>query len=80
MPHAGMKSHKEKASVRLTFARKDSKENETVEPSSSSSSEQSRTEKSVLKHHRKVLSKCLSRTFYGKDKTNRPTSDDRQET
>ena len=47
MQHAGMKSHKEKASLRLAFARKDSilhKEKETVEPSPSSSSEQSRTE------------------------------------
>ena len=47
MQHAGMKSHKKKASVRLAFARKDSvlhKEKETVEPSPSSSSEQSRTE------------------------------------
>ena len=47
MQHVGMKSHKEKASVRLAFARKDSvlcKERETVEPSQSSSSEQSRTE------------------------------------
>ena len=47
MQHAGMKSHKEKVSVRLAFARKDSilhKEKETVEPSPSSSSEQSRTE------------------------------------
>ena len=47
MKHAGMKSHKEKASARLSFARKDSmlhKEKETVEPSPSSSSEQSTTE------------------------------------
>ena len=35
MQHAGMKSHKEKASVRLAFASKDSilhKEKETLEP------------------------------------------------
>ena len=47
MQHACMKSHKEKASVRLAFARKDSllhKEKETVDPSPSSSLEQSRTE------------------------------------
>ena len=47
MQYAGMKCHKEKASVRLAFARKDSllhKEKETVEPSPSSSSEQSGTE------------------------------------
>ena len=47
MQHAGMKSNKEKASVRLAFTRKDSilcKEKETVEPSPFSSSEQSRTE------------------------------------
>ena len=48
MQHEGMKSHKEKASsVRLAVGRKDSilhKEKEAVEPSPSSSSEQSRTE------------------------------------
>ena len=47
MQHAGMKNPKEKASVRLAFTRKNSilhKEKETVEPSTSSSSEQSRTE------------------------------------
>ena len=43
MQHAGMKSHKEKASIRLAFFILH-KEKETVEPSPSSSSEQSRTE------------------------------------
>ena len=65
MQHAGMESQKEKASVRLAFTRKDSilhKEKETVEPSPSSSAE-SRTEIQCSEHHRRVLSKCLSRTF-----------------
>ena len=47
MQHAGMKSHKEKASVRVELARKDSilhKGKETAEQSPSSSSEQGRTE------------------------------------
>ena len=47
MQHAGMKSYKEKASIRLAFPRKDSilhKKKETVEPSPYSSSEQYRTE------------------------------------
>ena len=66
MQHAGMKNHKKKASVRLAFARKDStlhKENRTVNHHHLVHQSKVEQKYSVLKHHRKVLSKCLSRIF-----------------
>ena len=66
MQHAGMKSHKEKASVRLAFARKDSvlhKEKKLQNHHHLVLQSKVERKYNVLKHHRKVLRKCLSRTF-----------------
>ena len=66
MQLADMKDHKEKATVRFASAGRDSrlyKPGESVEPSSLSFSGQSGAE-SFLKHHKKVLSKCLSKAKY----------------
>ena len=71
MQHAGMKSHKEKASARLAFARKDKysivdKEKETVEPSPLSSSEQSRTEVQCSETSEEGTQQVSSKDFFMK--------------
>ena len=84
MQHAGMKKRHKKVSVRLAFAWKDSilhKERETIEPSPSSSSEQSRTEIQYSETSQEGAKQVSIKDFFmKKDKTNRPTSDGREET
>ena len=84
MQHAGMKSYKEKATVRLALARKDSilhKEKETGEPSPSDSSEKCRTEiQCSEKSQEGTKQMSIKDIIMKKDKTNIPTSDGRQET
>ena len=82
MQHTGMKSHKEKVSVRLGFAIKIPycRKKEKLEPLPSTSSEQSRTEIQCSETLQEGTKKVSIKDFYGKTKTNRPTSDGRQET